>query len=368
MILALIATAAAESWCAVPLVAHEWGVTVLHPNGGKSQRASVPEHFHTTGRRASDGPAVRTLPPDSGERDLPVLHFYAPDGQDPIPVGIEVGFTLGEASAWFPAVTRRIPAATANADAAAVARSHLQSLRAQRGPEGDVGPDPTKQLHWDRLLLTRAPLAEPAATDTPWITDARGVEQARWVNGPGETDRFVFYEADTRERPALVVEHGGSGQPDHFVLRNTSDWDVHDVVFVHDGRSWTAPRIPAGKTAGFLLRDRFDVDDTRNWLDQRWTDTTGVPRTDGSQTCEMMRDPAVPAEDSTGHRMMAAELELLWGAWQARLLGGDATRLVYREDPAALDAVMPLAVYTDMFHVPSLARLGVVLVEGPTLP
>lgn len=82
----------------------------------------------------------------------------------------------------------------------------------------------------------------------------------------------------------------------------------------------------------------------------------------------MMRDPAVPAEDASDHRLYGPELDVLLSVWADRLLASDDIHLTYREDVAALDAAMPLSVYTDMFHDVHLARLGVVLVEGLELP
>lgn len=367
----LLATAFAESWCASPLVAHEWGVTVLHPKGGAAVGPAAPAWFHTSGSAVPDGPAVRTLPPDSGERDLPVVHFYAASPwADHVPVGVEVGFTRGEASAWFPAVTERTPAATANSAAAYEARKAVLAKRPSEPfavERADPGRDPTRQLHWDRLLLSVEPLAKPQDTGVAWVPSARAVPDALWVNGPGESDRFLFYEAETRETSAVVIEPGDSGKPGHYILRNTSDWDVFDVVFVHEGRVWTAPRIPAGKTAGFLLRDPFDPAAVKAWLEPRWTDTDGLPQTNWEE-CVMMRDPAVPTEKASSHRLLPTELAVLFDAWEGRLLGADGTRLLYREDPAALDAVMPLSIYTDMYHYPVVHRLGVVMVVDPEVP
>jgi len=164
-----------------------------------------------------------------------------------------------------------------------------------------------------------------------------------------------------------VIERGGTHPTDHFVLRNVSAFDVFDVVFVHQGRAWTAPRIPAGKTAGFLLQEAFDPVATRQWLTDRWVDLAGVPAVDW-EACVMMRDPALPLEHAQGHRLFPAELDVLWGAWEGRLLGPQGTRLLYREAPEALDTVMPISLYTDMFHDPQLRRLGVVLVPDPPLP
>jgi len=368
MIWLWMGVAAAESWCAGPLVAHEWGVAVLAAEP-QTLRPDLPSWLHHEGAGASTAEPVRTMAPDHGERDLPVVHFYRSQGwSDAVPVAVEVGFARGDATAWFPAVSSRTPATQARSAAARAARERLVAQRAEPGPQGrDLGPDPTRQLHWDRLVLSSEPLSVLRDPEVGWVTAAREVPEALWVNGPGESERFLFYEGDTTESSALVIERGGTHPTDHFVLRNVSAFDVFDVVFVHQGRAWTAPRIPAGKTAGFLLQEAFDPVATRQWLTDRWVDLAGVPAVDW-EACVMMRDPALPLEHAQGHRLFPAELDVLWGAWEGRLLGPQGTRLLYREAPEALDTVMPISLYTDMFHDPQLRRLGVVLVPDPPLP
>ena len=63
-----------------------------------------------------------------------------------------------------------------------------------------------------------------------------------------------------------------------------------------------------------------------------------------------------------------AEVDVLLSVWADRLLASDGVRVVYREDTAALDALMPASLYTSMFWYVQWRRLGVVLVEGLTLP
>ncbi|MEL6348465.1 MAG: hypothetical protein AAFV53_35490 [Myxococcota bacterium] len=71
----------------------------------------------------------------------------------------------------------------------------------------------------------------------------------------------------------------------------------------------------------------------------------------------MMRDPALPVEVAEGHRLYTAEVDVLMDVWSARLLQSDGAHLVYREDTAALDALMPVSVYTDMYHFVEWSRL-----------
>jgi hypothetical protein len=82
----------------------------------------------------------------------------------------------------------------------------------------------------------------------------------------------------------------------------------------------------------------------------------------------MMRNPAVPVEAAEGHRLYEEEVAVLLDVWSERLLESSGVHLVYREDTAALDAVMPVSLYTDMVHFFEWRRLGVVLVEGLSLP
>ena len=114
----------AASWCATPLVAHEWGVHVVRVDGGKPASVPLPSWFHHTldpiaqassepasSEPASSEPAspepVRDLPADDGIRLLPVVQFYlAPEDGPRAPVALEVGFRDGEASSWWPAVDR----------------------------------------------------------------------------------------------------------------------------------------------------------------------------------------------------------------------------------------------------------------------
>ncbi|MEZ4240464.1 MAG: hypothetical protein R3F59_30785 [Myxococcota bacterium] len=320
--------------------------------------------------RPSDAPRVRDLPADSGIRDLPVIQAYAP--RDDVPLALEVGFGPDAASAWWPQVDRRVSAPDASSPLAVAGRGALLAARAARtpmGPNPPLGPDPTKQLGWDALTLSRSPATLPKPAEVPWVQALRDVPGALWVDATGESDRFVFYEAQTHDRPDLVLERGETWSPSrpHLVLRNVSDWTVHDVVVIADGRAWTAPAIPPGATAGFLLDQPLDRDAVLRWLRARWTDPGGPPGDDWMQgDCVMMRDPAVPTEVAADHRLYAAELDVLLGVWADRLLAADGARVVYREDEAALQARVPLAVYTDMRSHVALSRLGVAVIEGVT--
>jgi hypothetical protein len=77
----------------------------------------------------------------------------------------------------------------------------------------------------------------------------------------------------------------------------------------------------------------------------------------------------VPFAKADGHTLYAAEADLVLGVWGERFFGGPAgTNIIYREDTAALDALMPLAVYTDMLNFVVLHRAGLAVWSGVTLP
>lgn len=385
----------AELWCAEPLVVHEWGVQVFA--GGAARRlgpdaAALPRYFHDhpSGPVAA-GPPVRSLPVDSGLRALPVVQFYAAGTFTPVPVGIEVGFRQGDATVWYPQIDQRRSATDANGAAAQAARAQLLRARAARAndPARYTGAlpaspaDPTRQLTWDALRLTRAPAHARAQSQVPWVDRLRGFGDALWVNGASESERFVFYEARTSERQALSIERGptyAAGRR-HVILRNASASPVFDVFLVHregaDTYLFYAPSIPAHATAGLVLEQHRTTAATfaagsRARLRQQLTDAhePRAPREHHWDTddCVMGRDPAMPVEAAEGHRLYAQEVDALLEVWGARLFDAPGTTLVYREDTHYLDDVMPLSIYTDMSHFVRLRRAGLAVVENARLP
>ena len=377
--------ARAESWCAYPLWVHEWGVHVFGADGAPAAGPALPDHFHTPARPgvpAVDlrGPAVRTLPIDSGMRALPVLHFYSGGSMaSPIPLGLEVGFAAGEAAAWFPEVDLLRAAAEANGPAAIALRLQLIALRQTPPPTGraPVPPDPTRQLVWNRLDLTPEPTRAPPPTTAAWVADARKYPSL-WANGLRESERFVFYEAKTQERPLIRIQRASDWSPTrrHLELHNVGTDPVHDVFFIHreGARSFVfyAPSIPAGKSAGFLVDDhavaaRDLAAATTDKLRAVLVDPTAAnPPQDvrwDLHNCVMGRDPAVPFERADGHRLYRHEIDTVLGVWGARFFAQPGTTVLYREDTALLDRVLPLSLYTDMYNYVMLRRLGLALWE-----
>ncbi|MCC6622564.1 MAG: hypothetical protein IT385_14975 [Deltaproteobacteria bacterium] len=397
--------ARAESWCALPLEVHEWGVFVIGADGRATATPDLPSYFHRPGDHgaASRPMAVRDLPADSGVRTLPIVHFYAPRGGfgDTIPVGIEVGFAGADAAVWFPRVDRLRTLADASTPEALLGRARVLADRAlrivgTRPVQAEPPADPTRQLVWDRLELTRAapPGTPPAAADVPWVARARALD-ALWVSAPGESERFVFYEATTREPAALVLSRGPTWSPTrrHLLVENRGRHPVHDVFLIHRevgrevgreagreaGRVYVVElaTIPAGQTAGLVLDDHLvppgelaarTRDRLRDLLIDHASPEPPTQYDMERDDCVMGRDPALPFERAAGHRLYRDEIDLLLEVWAARFFEGQGTRVLYREDTAHLDEVMPLSIYTDMYHVVRLRRASLALLDGVVLP
>ncbi len=376
-----LSVASAKSWCARPLIVHEWGVQLFDARGaaqGPRGGVALPPFFHAKpGATTPTAARVSELPPDGGDRDLPILHFWARDSDDRIPLAIGVGFAAGAATRWYPQVDAFRPELAANSPAAQAIRAGLVTARGAltaSGARPRLPDDPTRQLEWRSLLLSRRPERAPLPTDVAWVRQARALSSALWVNGVSETERFVFFEGKTREQVALRLARGDRYAPTfrHYVLTNPSRVAVHDVFVVHrEGDAlfvFSAPSIPAGASAGFALEEH------RVGAAQQEARTTGALRRQlvgvGRQEsgCVMGRDPAIPLEAASGHALFADEADTLLAVWAPAIFSQPGTTIVYREDPAYLDRAMPLSLFTDMWHWIELHRAGLALWRGVVLP
>ena len=164
-----------------------------------------------------------------------------------------------------------------------------------------------------------------------------------------------------------------------YELTNRGRFAIHDVHVVHREGQATflvrLGRLDPGQTATITLDDQRVPDLLRvglRSLRAALVDPTALAaRTGydwGEDRCVMQRDPAVPFAKAEGHTLYAAEADLLLGVWGDRFFGAAGTNIVYREDTAALDALMPLAVYTDMLNFVVLHRAGLAVWSGVALP
>lgn len=369
----------ADSWCASPLEVHEWGVHIV---GSPDTDVSVwwPSWFYTStsDTRSDKRRPVRELPADNGMRALPVLHFYGVTGPDSaIPVAVEVGFKSGRAAAWYPAVD-------VAREAKPTPRGYVQALPAGVS-DPTLSPTFSPTLTWERLDLTRAATGSPRSTEVAWVNAARAIKGALWVQNRSESERFVFYEATTQESPALQITRGPAfGRARRqYVVTNTSAHPVHDVLVIHREGAASfvveVPHLAAGKSATFVLEDHR-LDDSPTSFEKATLGRLETLLVDADTpspdmlrqppgTCVMMRDPAVANEPAQDHRLFRSEVELLLDTWKARLFGTPrGTTVLYREDQALLSEVMPLSIYTDMFHYIRLRRASLALWPGVTLP
>ncbi len=326
----------ADMWCARPLVVHEWGVHVYGNDGQALVPVALPPWFYRHQGAAVQALPVKQLPADSGIRALPVLHFYGQAGSANIPVGVEVAFRGGQPGVWFPGVDRI-----------------------------DQG-----RLVWDRLELASIPRTAPLATDLDWVGAARGLS-ALWVERPTESERFVFYEAATQERVPLVLRRDATWTRSRrkMVIENFGRYPVHDVFFIHreGARAFTfrASEIAAGGTVTFVVEDHPLATDLRGELHTLLV--APPPSADAPGECVTGRNPAVPVSRASGHRIYKEEVDLILRIWGARFFDTQGTSIIYREGTPQLDEVMPLSIYTDMYHSIELRRAGLALWQGLTL-
>jgi hypothetical protein len=394
---ALARRAYAESWCAFPIEAHEWGVMAFDASGAPLHGlVPLPSWIY---QRASVDPSrdvkpvvspVRDLPSDSGERDLPVVQFYAPHRwSDVIPLGLEVGFSRGVATAWFPQVDGLRSAAEANSPGAATARDRLLKRRAERVPfvpsTEHLPSDPTRQLIWEALSLSVNPPASLNPPLQPWVEALRASPDALWVSSGADAERFVFYEGRSAEHPMLTLQPlaappaAGSCACE---AQNTDTFPLYDVLIISRdpadpsglARVGFAPVIAPGAAVTIPLSAPLDPKALKSATEDRLlTRLTSAPDADvdvlpadgtsGSPVapdCASPRDPAIPTEASTSHTLHPPEALALLSAWGPHLFSQPFITTVYRESPARIDAVMPLSLYTDMYHEVQLHRVGLV--------
>ncbi len=336
--------ALAETWCADALIVHEWGVRAFRADGGGPEAVAGASFFYESGPEvAYAGPRARDLPRDSGARPLSILHFHRQHGGflDAVPLAVEVGFAAGSPTVWYPQVS-------------------------------ELGPS-QPQLSWENLTLTSSPPDAVPDGEVEWVGHARAVESP-WVQAAETTERFLFYAGTTSEEPALRVVRGDtwSEERGHYLVRNDGPADVHDVLVVHrdgdDSFLFFAPAIPTGAYAGFLASEHRvaaeELAATGEAILRRELVSAGDLPTD---ECVTMTDPAVPERRSSGHGLYEGELVTLLSVWSDRFFGAEGTSIVYREDEGYLDAMVPLAIYTDMLHYPALFRTSLAVIEGATL-
>ncbi len=131
--------------------------------------------------------------------------------------------------------------------------------------------------------------------------------------------------------------------------------------------------IPACK-AGPITLEPLDPKTARATLDSRLITALTTAPTHEQPTahplpsiepgCIMGRDPAIPTETSVSHTLYAPEAQAIASIWGVHMFEQPGLTIVYRESPAHLDEVMPLSLYSDMYHNITLHRAGLVVQSG----
>lgn len=205
---------------------------------------------------------------------------------------------------------------------------------------------------WEALTLDPTP-ARPAQDDAAatWLGSLRALDRALWVNGSAESERFLFYEGATAEKPLLRSSVGRCGlraNPIIF-LRNASAFAVHDVFVIQrdlgrvEARVFYAPSIPAGADVGFTLDGPLlSVDDFKKQTHDTLRASLVDPKEPApperydwsADGCVMGRDPAIPVETAEGHQLYQAEANIILDIWSERFFAQPGTVIIYREDIA----------------------------------
>ena len=389
----------AAMWSAQPITVHEWGVQEFDWSAGSTGRTDarngdLPGFIATDANPGRPVPLptvrVKDMPPDSGMRAKPVVYFYSGSGW-PVQqsVGVELRFSQGEASAWYPpANVYRTAAMTASAkepDWAAWRKANPRFLGGtKRVPVPD---DPRMQLAWYSLSLTKNLPAgmKLAGDDLPadhWINIARSVHSDYLSNGT-QAEKFLFYEGRTREKPAIAVVPDGNflfgGSESEFQIVNVADEPIYGVTAVYRSGEhvWVGYRsslppmhVSAGATAGDTIASLpIPAFATFNrWIDAKdfASATTDRLVSDLSESGSLsvhnsMRDPADPQGPTTSAGLYPEEAAAVEKIWHKDFFAADGLTIIYRESPTSLDAEMPLKIFTDMYHYVSLSRCGLVL-------
>ncbi len=391
-----LGTALARSWCARPLVVHEWGVEVFDAKGNR-ELPDLPPFLHTPaalpkGPVTRFSPPVREMPADSGERDKPILYFYLGEREEEAPVALSLCFAYGVPSAWYPQADQvcagfreapddstlgkwiadlgssdfktREEASRKLVECGPALHLALESALAKAGDpeikarlktclEGFAKP----QLTWDHLKLSKAP---PAGIPLPgkelradhWVRQARQVDAAYVTNGV-EAERYVFYEGRTKEKSSVSCKGN--------FLTNHGTHPVHDLYVVCKGSVLYVERLEPSTS---VKARPLEGDASRHLLERLQAGRPSPKEEDGMGKGVMMRKPCEAQGPTTESWLFPKEAEALLAIWEKDFFQGEGARLIYREDVSALDEAMPLAIYTDMFHFIKLNRAGLVLVKG----
>lgn len=271
-----------------------------------------------------------------------------------------------------------------------------------RMPETNLGspPDERMQLVWEELTVSTDPrqheIEFQAVPKSSWIHRARDVDSAQVSNG-SEAEQFVFYEGKTSELPTITIlpphryftQTRREPDPNHYVI-NTGKHPIHDVLVMYRSKNWKVawcacvsrllpaerlerdprlyapgrmhalPHIPCvvvpdlnGMKEAALTEEEF-VRKTRDRLFDSLTEGDVYPRL-------FLGNPGFPQPPTVTHQLYDKEANGLLDIWNEEFFKQEGLTVIYREDPAALDAAMPLKIHASNDWRVVLNRCGLVV-------
>ena len=395
-------------WGPWPVSVHEWGVHEFDWTNPAATATAVAPFMYTDKTPGvpipPPGPRVKDLPPDWGIRLKPVLYFHT-RANDKARVGVEVRFVGGHASSWWPQVSiYRTPAQVAQAAPFDYNGWMQQQPKFYRPGQVKVPDDQRFELAWQDLTITKTapPRGLPDHTGQPaWIAQARKVD-CDYVSNGKETEKFLFYEGQTRETPALAVLPANSAMTTDSrattcYLVNAGDQPIYDVFVVYRdtkrGVRWSTylAELPVVPTTNehesspghaviqivsiplpdfATLAPAPEKGDSLQGAERQFTGrlrdrmletlTAGAPLPMPGNG-PFPRIPAAPQPPTQIAMLYADEAAALDRIWAHDFFSGEGLTIVYREAPAYLDQAMPLQLFTDAAHYVVLSRCGLVL-------
>jgi len=434
-------------WDPLPMTVHEWGVNTFDWDSSKRLDQKLPDYLYTDKKpgKSMGKPElrVRDMPADSGVRTKPILYFYPTSKfsiEKPPKVGVEMRFAYGYANAWWPQVNLYRDAKMSAAEKApdwnkwktellekykkmirrdgkdpkAVERWEKELAQYEKldhdaqiawlanrfrwHGESDFPEDKRMQLAWEKLTLHEnvpegQTLPGEGLPDDHWVKVAREVDAAYVSNGK-ESERYVFYEGATREKPAIAVMplkpatfpfRQDPKDPKELAIVNVGEHPIYDVTAVYrdskKGILWTASigTLPVGGKKQYSEVDQtmaLRVPDfskpgegdnvkleavafEKRMRDQLIENLTAGHHFDGGGVT--MRDPADPQGPTTMHQLYKKEAVSLEKIWHQDFYQAEGLTVIYRESPAYLDEAMPLNIFTSMYSYVKLSRCGLVL-------
>ena len=144
----------------------------------------------------------------------------------------------------------------------ALVNGRTTNAKSPMAPRATPPPsDPTRQLIWDAMSLGKAPSHPEEAKVPAWVAQLRASKDALWVNGAGESERFVFYEAQTTEKPLVKLEAASPAAPGNSPPRCNAlafNLAIASALSAGTARNISKPILPSRALAQSCTRSTCD--------------------------------------------------------------------------------------------------------------